>query len=328
MNGKTSGRRAAFPDFATVSRGDLDLQALESLPVDLVTWPVTGPGELAERIDGASIVITNKLVLDADVMSRAGDLELICLAATGTDNVDLEAAGALGIGVCNIEGYCTASVAQHVFAMLLSLTRSLAGYQALVHEGAWRSSPQFCLLDRPVRELTGLTLGIVGLGELGRAVATLGKAFGMRLLVAERPGGEPEGRSRSARVPLDELLRRSDVVSLHCPLTADTRGLIGQRALRLMKPGAILINTARGAIVDSGALAAALREGRIGGAGIDVLPEEPPFAGDPLLDPAIPNLILTPHVAWAARESRQRALDEITANIQSFLEGGRRGRVV
>ena len=321
-------RPAVFPDFATVSRGDLDLALLEALPIDLATWPVTAPAELAARIAGAHIVVTNKLVLDEQLLRQARSLELVCLAATGTNNVDLDTARALGIAVCNIEGYCTASVSQHVFAMILALTRNLSGYQQLVQGGAWRASPQFCLLDYPIRELDGLNLGIVGFGELGRAVAKVGEAFGMRLLIAERPGGEPEGRRPEARVPLEELLGQSDVVSLHCPLTADTRGLIGSRELRLMKPGAVLINTARGALVDTGALAAALREGRIAGAGIDVLPEEPPFSGDPLLDPGIPNLVLTPHVAWAARESRQRAINEIAANIRSFLQGGRRGRVV
>jgi glycerate dehydrogenase len=321
-------RRTVFPDFATVSRGDLDLAALEALPIELATWPVTEPGQLPTRLAGAHIAITNKLVLDEELLRQATGLELVCLAATGTNNVDLDAAGALGIGVCNIKGYCTASVSQHVFAMLLELTRNLSGYRELVHAGAWRASPQFCLLDHPIRELDGLVLGIVGFGELGRAVGGLGEAFGMRVLVAERPGGEPDGPRREGRVSLEALLSRSDVVSLHCPLTADTRGLIGARELRLMKPDAVLINTARGALVDTAALAAALREGRIAGAGIDVLPEEPPFAGDPLLDSAIPNLVLTPHVAWAARESRQRAIDEITANIRSFIQGGRRGRVV
>ncbi len=328
MTRGVTSRRAVFPDFATVSRGDLDLAALDSLPIDLETWPVTEPAALAERIAGASIVITNKLVLDSDILKDAGALELVCLAATGTNNVDLEAARTRGIAVCNIEAYCTASVAQHVFAMLLGLTRHLTGYQQLVRDGAWRASPQFCLLDHPVRELDGRVMGIVGLGELGTGVARMAHAFGMEVLAAERPGGEPGGRTRAGRVPLDEMLRRADVVSLHCPLTRHTRGLIGPRELALMKPDAVLINTARGALVDSRALAAALTEGRIAGAGIDVLPEEPPISGDPLLDPAVPNLILTPHVAWAARESRQRAVDEIAANISSFLEGGRRGRVV
>lgn len=315
---------AVFPDFATVSRGDLDMSSLEALPLDLLTWPVTAPEDLPGRIADARIVITNKLVLDGGVLEAAGRLKLVCLAATGTNNVDLETAARRGIGVCNIEGYCTSSVTQHVFAMLLSLTRRLEGYQRLVIDGAWRDSPQFCLLDLPVRELDGRTLGIVGLGELGSAVARAGEAFGMHVMVGQRPGGEDK---RPGRIPLDELLANADVLSLHCPLTAETRGLIGHRELGLMADDAVLINTARGALVDSAALADALRTGRLGGAGVDVLPEEPPFAGDPLLAPDIPNLILTPHMAWAARESRQRALDEIAANIRSFLDGGRRGRV-
>ncbi|MEJ2513841.1 MAG: D-2-hydroxyacid dehydrogenase [Gammaproteobacteria bacterium] len=320
--------RAVFLDFDTVSCGDLDLSSLERLDLDLQLHGVTPADALPDRVREARVVVTNKLRIGAEEMDAAPDLELVCLAATGVNNVDLEAASARGIGVTNITGYCTASVVQHVFALVLSLTHRLADYQRLLHEGAWRDSPQFCLLDYPIRELAGRTLAIVGLGELGGGVARAAPAFGLEVLVSERPGGEPQGARRPGRTPFPELVSRADILSLHCPLTPATRGLIDAGALARMKPDAILINTARGALVDSAALAAALREGRIGGAGIDVLPQEPPVDGDPLLDPTLPSLIVTPHVAWAARESRQRALDEIAANIRSFLEGGRRGRVV
>ncbi len=315
--------KAVFLDFDTVSHGDVDPAPLASSGIEVELYGVTGDEELANRIEAAQIIIVNKIRLNARRLGMAPDLRLVCLAATGTDNVDIDDARKRGIGVCNIENYCTQSVVQHVFAVILSLTHHLQDYQELLRSGAWRNSPQFCLLDFPIRELSGRTIGIVGLGRLGTAVATVARAFGMRVLVARRGGGPAEGR-----VPLSQLLERSDVVSLHCPLTDTTRGLIGAGELAAMKQDALLINTARGALVDSTALVDALRKGHIGGAGIDVLPEEPPVHGDPLLETDVPNLIVTPHIAWAAVESRQRAVNEIAANIESFLSGGRRQRIV
>jgi glycerate dehydrogenase len=321
--------KAVFPDFSTVSRGDIDLGTLEATGIDLELHGVTTAKELPARLAAAEILITNKIRVGAAELAAAPQLRLICLSATGVNNVDLEAARARGIGVCNITAYCTVSVVQHVYAMILALTHHLSGYQRLLQQGAWKTSPQFCLLDYPIRELAGRKLGIVGYGELGRGVARVAPAFGLEVLVSERPGGPgPSVPAAEGRIPFERVLEEADILSLHCPLTDATRGLIDARALDRMKRDALLINTARGALVDSTALAAALREGRIGGAGIDVLPQEPPVDGDPLLDTAIPNLVITPHVAWAARESRQRAIDEIAANIRSFLEGGRRGRVI
>lgn len=319
--------KAVFPDFATVSRDDIDLGALEATGIELALHRVTTAGELPERLAEAEILITNKIRIGAVELEAAPRLKLICLSATGVNNVDLEAAQAREIGVCNITAYCTASVVQHVYALILALTHHLSGYQRLLQHGAWKDSPQFCMLDYPIRELAGRKLGIVGLGELGRGVARAAPAFGLDVLVSERPGGLPS-LPQAGRRPFPEVLAQADILSLHCPLTDATRGLIDAAALGRMKPDALLINTARGALVDSAALADALRNGRIAGAGIDVLPQEPPVDGDPLLDAAIPNLIITPHIAWAAREARQRAVDEIAANIQSFLEGGRRGRVI
>jgi glycerate dehydrogenase len=319
--------KAVFPDFATVSRDDIDLGLLEATGIELDLYGVTSTGELPARLGPAEILITNKIRIGEAELAAAPRLKLICLSATGVNNVDLAAAQARGVGVCNITAYCTASVVQHVYAMILALTHHLSGYQRLLQEGAWKDSPQFCLLDHPIRELTGRKLGIVGFGELGRGVARAAPAFGLEVLVSERPGGPP-GPAQEHRVLFEQVLGEADILSLHCPLTDATRGLINAGALDRMKRDALLINTARGALVDSAALAAALRAGRIAGAGIDVLPQEPPVDGDPLLDAQIPNLIITPHVAWAARESRQRAIDEIAANIRSFLEGGRRGRVV
>ena len=315
---------SVFLDFATVSHDDVDVAPLRDAGTDLVVYDATPESAVAERIRDADILITNKLRLDRSLIEGADRLRLVCLAATGTDNVDLGAAADRGVGVCNIVGYCTRSVVQHVFAVLLSLTHHVESYRALMRAGAWRASPQFCLLDFPIRELSGRHLGIVGLGELGRAVADTAGAFGMEVIVAQRPGGPPA----AGRVPLEDLLANADVVSLHCPLTDDTRSLIGARELALMRDDALLINTARGALVDSAALADALRAGQIGGAAIDVLPQEPPVDGDPLLADDIPNLIVTPHVAWSAREARQRAISLIAENIRSFLRGGKRGRVV
>ncbi|HSC06368.1 MAG TPA: D-2-hydroxyacid dehydrogenase [Steroidobacteraceae bacterium] len=315
--------KAVFLDFATVSGGDLDLARLQRLLTGLQLFDVTRAEDIVERTRGAAIVLINKLVMDEAAMAGNPALKLIVLAATGTNNVDLETARRLGIGVCNIRDYCTPSVVQHVFAVLLSLTHGLREYERLARE-EWATSPQFTMLRQPIRELTGRVLGIVGYGVLGRGVARTAEAFGMKVEIANRPGGERQ----PARLDLHELLPRADVLSLHCPLTPATAGLIGARELGLMKRDAVLINTARGALIDVHALAQALRENRIGGAAIDVLPQEPPRDGSPLLAAGIPNLILTPHTAWAARESRQRALDEMAANIEDFLRGGRRGRVV
>ena len=316
--------RAVVLDLATITNGDLDLSALDAALPGWVGFPVTRADELHARIADAEIVLTNKIRLDRAAFDAAPALRLVCLAATGTNNVDLAAARERGVAVANLRGYCTASVAQHVFALILALTIDIPGYRRLLDDGAWRDSPQFCLLDYPVRELAGKVLGIVGYGELGRATARIGEAFGMTVLVAERPGAG----AQDGRVPLDELLAHADVVSLHCPLTDATRGLIDGDALRRMKPDALLINTARGALVDEAALADALRAGTIGGAGIDVLSEEPPVHGNPLLDGAIPHLIVTPHIAWAAREARQRAVDEMAANARAFLAGEARNRVL
>ena len=267
--------------------------------------------------------------IDDAAMGHAPHLRLICIAATGTNHVDLDAARRRGIAVCNVPGYATASVVQHVFALILALSTRLPDYQQALRAGRWQQSSQFCLLDYPIREIGGKTLGIIGYGELGQAVARVAEAFGMKVKVAQYR----EGQSRTPfitgqiRLPLQELLPQVDILSLHCPLTPQTRGLIGPAELALMRPDALLINTARGGIVDEAALAAALCEGKLGGAGVDVLTQEPPAQGNPLLAANIPRLILTPHIAWASRESRQRLVDEVAANIRAFLQGEMRHRV-
>jgi len=316
--------RTVFLDYDTVSNGDLDTSRLEQAASGIRFYPLTADKEIIERVSHARIVLINKVQLTRERLEAARELELIAVAGTGTDGVDLAAAEKRGIAVCNVRGYCTASVVQHAWAMILSLTQHLSQYARLATDGSWVENEKYAVLAHPIRELSGRVLGIVGWGTLGRGVAAVGEAFGMRILVCNRPGAAPE----AGRVSLDELLAAADIVSLHCPSTPATRGLIGARELRLMKPDGLLINTARGALVDGAALARALREGRLAGAGIDVLPQEPPIDGDPLLDPGIPNLILTPHIAWAAREARQRCIDEMAANITDFLQGGRRGRVI
>jgi glycerate dehydrogenase len=316
--------RAVFLDYETVSNGDLDTSGLTGLMPGLQIYGSTSESEVAARLADAEIVLLNGFVLTRALVHGAKDLKLIALTATGTDNVDLAAARERAVGVCNVRGYCSRSVMQQVWAMILGLTQRLDEFTRLAKGGAWERRGALDCFKHPIRELSGRTFGVVGWGELGRAAAGAAEAFGMRVVVANRPGGAHE----PGRFDLDQVLAMSDVVSLHCPLSEATLGLIGARELALMKPDALLINTARGGLIDSHALAAALKAHRLGGAGIDVLPQEPPVDGDPLLDPDIPNLLLTPHVAWSAREARQRCLDETAANVRDFLTGGRRGRVV
>lgn len=279
--------------------------------------------QVQDRIKGCDVVVLNKIIMDQDVLQRAAGLKLVVVAATGTNNIDLAVARKLDITVCNVKGYGTPSIVQHVYALILALTTRLPQYMDAVSAGAWQKHPHFCYFDYPIRELAGRTLGIVGHGTLGRGVADAAHAFGLRVSLCQRPGGPPQ----PDRIPLHQLLPQVDVLSLHCPLTEQTRGLIGEDELALMKPDAILINAARGGIVDEHALARALRAGVIGGAGIDVLSEEPPKEGNVLLDESIPNLIVTPHIAWASRESRQRAIDIVGDNIGGFLAGQPRNLV-
>lgn len=295
---------------------ELDMSGLRATLPEWRFYENTAPAEVKDRISDADVVVTNKVLVDDRAMAAAGRLKLICVAATGTNNVDLEAAARRGISVCNVRRYATPSVTQHVFALLLALTTRLPEYHDAVRAGRWQRSTHFCLLDFPITELAGKELGIVGYGELGSSVAAVARAFGMGVQVAARPGMRAVPPDR---VPLDALLGQVDVLSLHCPLTDETRGLIGEAELASMRAQALLINTARGGIVDEAALARALRERRIAGAGVDVLSLEPPRAGNPLLAGDIPGLIVTPHTAWASREARQRLIDGLRDNITAFL---------
>ena len=316
--------QGVFLDLDTVSHaGDVELRPLEQVLPVLRVFATTSADQVQEHVADAEVLIANKVKLPAELLQQLPAVKLISIAATGVNNVDLAAARDRRIAVCNVPAYSTAAVAQHTFALILALNQHLKGYEALLREGAWKRAPQFTLLDFPIHELQGRRLGIVGYGNIGQAVARLGEAFGMQVLMAAR---DREDR-RPSRLPLEELLPQVDVLSVHAPITAETRGLIGPQQLALMKPDAILINTSRGGIVDEAALAEALRAGRLGGAGMDVLSEEPPIHGNPLLDPAIPNLIVTPHVAWASREARQRVVEEMALNIASFQRGESRNRV-
>jgi glycerate dehydrogenase len=307
-----------FLDRDSLDRNDLDFSGLDRVLPNWRYYPSTTPAEVAARIEEAEVVISNKVVLDAAAIHQAPRLKLIGVAATGVNHVDLDAAAAQGIIVCNCRGYGTAAVVQHVFALLLALYTRWPDYQQAVRDGRWQHASQFCLLDFPIRELAGKTLGIIGYGELGQGVARVAEALGMRVLVAQRPGTVD---AIEERVPLPVLLPQVDVLSLHCPLTPETRGLIGAWELALMRRDAILINTARGGLVDEALLADALRRGALGGAVVDVLSLEPPVNGNPLLASDIPNLIVTPHCAWGSRESRQRLVGQLAENIESWLDG-------
>lgn len=308
--------RGVFLDTLTMNLEELDTSGLNNVVEYWDFFETTAPEETAERIENADVVITNKVVLDRNLIEGAPKLKLICVCATGTNNIDLDAARERDIPVKNVAGYTGTSLAQHTIALLLALATRWHQYSEDVNNGRWSQSPVFCRLDYPVMELAGKTLGIIGYGDLGQKVARLGEALGMRVLVAASFNGE----QKAGRVPLEQLLAESDVISLHCPLTGETEMLVDQQFLSAMKPSAFLINTARGGLVDEAALVAALKGGGIGGAALDVVSVEPPPADHPLLAGDIPNLIITPHNAWISRESRQRLLDGVTQNIAATFD--------
>lgn len=293
------------------------------------TWvehEATAQHQLAERLADATIAIVNKRRLSADIIAGLPALQMVAIAATGYNNVDLDACRARGIVVSNVRGYARETVPEHVFALLLALARQIGPFHRSVAAGRWQKSEQFCYFDYPIRDLAGQTLGLLGSGTLGQGVARIAAAFGMQLVFGEHKGA---ATCRDGYLPFERLIREADVISLHCPLTDATRHLIGAPELAAMKPTAILINTARGGLVDEAALADALRARQIGGAGFDVLTEEPPVA-NPLLAPDLldaGNFILTPHVAWSSREAMQTLADQLIDNIEAFVAGAPRNRV-
>jgi len=315
--------RGVFLDLDSVHPEDLVLDELRDCLDEWRLYSATSQHQVKTHISGAHVVVANKVPLMSDLFTGTPELKLICVAATGTNNVDLAAASTAGIAVCNARNYATASVTEAVFTMLLTLTRKLDSYRQRVSAGDWQGSPHFCLFDQTIEELHGKTLGIIGYGVLGQSVARMASAFSMDVLIAQRLHGSPvEGR-----VPLEKLLREADIVSLHCPLSEQTRHLIGQPEFEKMKNSALLINTSRGGIVEETALVEALASGRIAGAGVDVLGTEPPGKQSPLLDYRSDRLIVTPHIAWASRTARQQLLDEIVFNIRAFRAGKVRNRV-
>ncbi len=302
----------------------LDRDTLVNRPFDfdfphtLSSYGTTEAHETLERIRGADIVITNKVVISAQAFAENPQLKLVAVTATGVNNVDVEAAKQNGTAVCNIRAYGNESVAEHAFMMMITLMRNLPAYQRDVAAGLWENSPFFCHLGAPMRDLNGKTLSIFGRGNIGKTLATYAQAFKMNVVFAEHKNAQS---IRDGYVSFDEAIRSADVVSLNCPLTPQTANMIGEAELQQMKPGAILINCGRGGLVDEAALAAALKYGQIGGAGFDVLTQEPPRDGNPLLKARLPNLIVTPHIAWASQEAANRLFDILLDNINRFVAG-------
>lgn len=309
--------KAVFLDQQSLDQDDLDFSALDDVFEHLTLYPKTQADQVLQRIQDADVVVSNKVILNAETISQCKQLKLILVSATGTNNIDIAQATQQGIVVCNCQGYGTTAVAQHTFALMLALATSLLPYHQAVQNGEWNTSEQFCLLNYPIVELAGKTLGILGYGELGRAVGKLAEAFGMHVLV----GAIPNRPMSAEKVAFQDLISQVDFLSLHCPLTEDTRDLINAEVFKAMKPTAFLINCARGGIVNESALADALKTGEIAGAATDVLSVEPPKAGNVLLNAHIPNLIVTPHSAWGAVEARQRMVNQLVENAKAFIAG-------
>ena len=318
--------KIVFLDAATF--GDASLQRFNDIG-DCKVYQATTPNETVTRLTGQNIVVTNKVAIDQAALTapESQDLSLIAVAATGTDIIDRAAAAQRGVKVCNVPGYAAHSVAQFTMALILELATRVGRFAADVKAGMWQKSPVFCLLTYPAVELRGSKLGIIGYGNIGRTVAQMARGLGMEVLLAARPGTRepiPEGR-----IALEQLLQQADIVSLHCPLTPETRNLINEQSLKLMKPSAFLINTARGALIDEAALIESLRQKRLGAAALDVISQEPPVGDHPIILAAreLENLLVTPHTAWSARQARERLLSEVAENIRAFLAGKHRNLV-
>ena len=304
-------------DGHAVNPGDLSWDFLNQFG-EVTVYERTPLEEVANRIGDADIVLTNKSPINEKILNACPNIKLVCVLATGYNVVDCEATKKRGIPVCNVPDYGTAAVAQFTFALLLDLCHKVAHHAQTVREGKWCDCPDFCYWDTPQMELAGKTLGIIGFGRIGRAVGKIANAFGMKVIAYNRSQCE-EGKAIGSYVNLEELLKTSDIISLHCPLTAENTGLINEEAIAKMKDGAILINTARGPLVDEAALAAALRSGKLRGAACDVISAEPMKENNPLK--SAPNCIVTPHMAWAPIESRMRIQECTRRSIQAFLDG-------
>lgn len=309
--------KIVITDGNAVNPGDLSWDHFRQFG-EVIVYPRT-PDELAaQRLQDADIALINKTPITAQLLEACPSLKLICVMATGYNVVDCRATRARGIPVCNVPDYGTAAVAQFTFSLLLELCNGVGHHSQAVHAGRWCDCPDFCFWDTPQMELAGKTIGIIGFGRIGRAVGTIAKAFGMQVLACNRSRC-PEGEAIGEYVDLDTLLAKSDIVSLHCPLTPETANIINENSLQKMKDGAILLNTARGPLIDEAAVATALRGGKLRGAAVDVVSKEPMERSNPLL--SAPNCIVTPHMAWAPIESRQRIIDCTMRSIQGFLNG-------
>jgi glycerate dehydrogenase len=316
--------RIVVVDGFALDQGELGWDALGHLG-QITLHPRTGPAEVIGRCRGADAVLTNKVVLDRAVLDALPDLKYVGITATGTNVVDIESCRSRSLAVTNVPGYSTASVAQLTFALVLHFTQDVARHATLVKGGAWAAAPDYCFFAKPLAELSGKTLAVVGMGAIGTAVAAVGRAHGMRILAARVPGSRSEGR-----VPLDDAVREADVITLHCPLTEATRNLVDGAFLEKMKAGALLINTSRGPLIAEAALVRALAQGRLGGVGLDVLCAEPPARDHPLLDPNAPwadRVVVTPHIGWGTIEARRRLMSIVVANLAAYVRGERQNRV-
>lgn len=310
--------KAVFLDFGTYYPEGLDVSGLDGAVPDFIFHDRTEPEDTLAHMRGAEIVLSNKVVITKDIIAQCPDLRLIIAGATGYNNIDVEAARDADVTVCNVRGYSTPSVTQHVFSLILMLRTQMFRYYEDVKTQRWQECRDFCFLDYPIHELAGQTLGLIGYGDLAKSVEGVAKAFGMDILIADHKG---LSEMRDGRTSFDDVIARSDVISLHCPLTPETTDLLGAAEFAAMKNSAILINTARGGIANEVELAQALRDGVIAGAGVDVLSKEPPSDGNPLLDPSVPNLVVTPHTAWASRQAVQRMFDQLSEVIHAYRGG-------
>lgn len=308
-----------FLDQATLP--DVDLSPLQQLALPLYCYPRTASSEVVERLAHATVAIVNKVVLTAAMLQQLPKLKLVCVTATGTDNIDLVAAKKANITVCNARDYARHAVPQQAMALLLGVFNQIAAYHQAVQQGAWSNSPQFCWLGYPIRQLAGLNFTVVGFGGLGQATAQLAAAFGMQVLIAERPDSSV---IRPGRLSFQQALQQADVLSLHCPATADNYHLLNAKTLSWLKPSAVILNTARGSLIESEALANALKNKQLAGAALDVLDVEPPPPSHPLLQPDVPNLLLSPHVGWASQQAMQQLVEQTADNINSFFAGSPR----
>jgi glycerate dehydrogenase len=303
--------RATIPEHITIPQPSVDCQWQE--------YATTTPEQVIERLQTASIVITNKVILDAQILSQCPQLKMIAIAATGTNNIDLAYCHQHNITVSNIQGYATNSVPEHVVAMMFALKRNLVGYHQDIQAGVWQQQKQFCFFSHPITDIAGSTLGVIGKGSLGNAVAVLAKAFGMIVLFAERKDAD---KCREGYSPFESVLQQADVLTLHCPLAVQTRNIIGREEFKRMKNSSILINAGRGGLVDEVALVEALQTQQIAGAGVDVFTQEPADNSNPLIANAhLPNLILTPHVAWGSDSAIQTLANQLINNIEQFIAG-------